>query len=53
MDKISTGTKSVLGSAVICLMGAVAVDCGLYTTGITMMCIGAIGIILGPSAANL
>jgi hypothetical protein len=53
MNKISKEMKMILGGAALCVMGAVALDCGIQVTGVMLVCLGAAAIIMGPLAVSL
>jgi len=45
--------KMILGGAVLCVLGAIALDCGIQATGWTLMCLGVASILMGPLAVQL
>jgi hypothetical protein len=45
--------KMIFGGAVLCVLGALALDCGIRNTGLMLICLGLFGIIFGPLAVSL
>lgn len=46
-------TKIVLGSCVVCVIGAIGLDIGLKTTASMLIIIGFLGITFGPFLISL
>lgn len=45
--------KSIIVGAVLCLLGAVAIDCGISATGFMAISLGIFAILFGPLVTEL